>query len=190
MNCVCGYSGKYKTFQDRPNAQCPDCGSLERHRVAYQHLAFFKYTNILHIAPEPIIEKLLRKKGEYTSCGLDSGDDKVDITKMPYTDNQFDFVFCSHVLEHIENDTAAISEINRVLNGEAVIFVPIIGHKTYQDDSFNTPELREKAYGQFDHVRIYGMDIVDRFEATGFKVEVIEHPAMPEPFFHLTSEKQ
>jgi len=37
-----------------------------------------------------------------------------DIENLPYNDNQFDFAYCSHVLEHVSNPGAACKEIMRV----------------------------------------------------------------------------
>ncbi len=37
-----------------------------------------------------------------------------DVTKLPFKDKSFDFSFCSHLLEHVENPGAAINEITRV----------------------------------------------------------------------------
>lgn len=37
-----------------------------------------------------------------------------DITALPFLDNSFDFIFCSHVLEHIDNPEIAIKELMRV----------------------------------------------------------------------------
>jgi SAM-dependent methyltransferase len=38
----------------------------------------------------------------------------VDIEKLPFSDKSFDFVFCSHVLEHTENPGIAMRELCRV----------------------------------------------------------------------------
>jgi len=51
---------------------------------------------------------------------------KGDITRLPFSDGSFDLVICSEVLEHIPEDSKAVSEITRVLKpGEvAVVSVP------------------------------------------------------------------
>lgn len=38
-----------------------------------------------------------------------------DITKMPFKDNAYDLVICSEVMEHIPDETTAVSELIRVL---------------------------------------------------------------------------
>ena len=39
---------------------------------------------------------------------------EVDLEKLPFGDNSYDVVFCSHVLEHMENPGAAMRELMRV----------------------------------------------------------------------------
>lgn len=39
---------------------------------------------------------------------------EVDLEKLPFADKAYDFVFCSHVLEHIDNPGAAMRELMRV----------------------------------------------------------------------------
>jgi SAM-dependent methyltransferase len=48
------------------------------------------------------------------------------LTSLPFKDNSFDCCLCSEVVEHIEEDTVAISELARVLrpNGILLISVP------------------------------------------------------------------
>ena len=108
-------------------------------------------------------------------------DEIIDIQNIPYEDNYFDLIYCSHILEHVPDDRKAIQELYRVLKpgGTALILVPINGiafelpydeNKTLEDERINTDELREKYYGQFDHVRLYGKDFKQRLIESGFKV--------------------
>lgn len=103
--------------------------------------------------------------------------DVVDITNIQYEGNFFDLIICNHVLEHIPDDAKAMSELFRVLkpSGKAIINVPFNKtlEVTLEDEKYNTPELREKYYGQFDYVRLYGKDYVKRLEKAGFYVETV-----------------
>src|SRR5690606_38985645 len=85
-------------------------------------------------------------------------------------------VMLNHVLEHIPDDRAALSELFRILRpgGLAVITVPVVEgwEKTYEDPAIDTPELRELHFGRWDHVRYYGRDLRERIRAAGFEVEV------------------
>ena len=56
-------------------------------------------------------------------------------------------------------------------NGKLIVTVPICwNEKTFEDSEIVSEEDRQKFYGQSDHVRLYGNDIVEKFEQYGFKV--------------------
>ncbi len=167
------------------NRLCPNCLSLERHRLLWLYLknktAFFteKY-KVLHIAPEqPFIKRFKKLPAlSYITADLLSplADVKMDIRNIPFENETFDVVICNHVLEHIDDDLKAMTEIFRVLrkNGFAIVQVPLDSKlsKTYEDFSITSPEEREKIFGQYDHLRIYGLDYPQRLEKAGFKVEI------------------
>lgn len=179
-------------FPPRKNACCPRCASLERHRLLW--LYFNEKTDLfrkdqkvrlLHFAPEETFFNVFsrNKNMEYTPCDIDPTKyrskrgtqvERIDITTIPYGENTFDVVLCNHVLEHIPNDLLAMSELYRVMKkgAWAIVLVPIDLNRnvTYEDFSIQTPEGREEAFGQMDHVRIYGKDYVDRLKKVGFSV--------------------
>lgn len=51
---------------------------------------------------------------------------QASIYSLPYPDNYFEFIICSEVLEHLEDDKKALLELKRVLkkNGTLIITVP------------------------------------------------------------------
>ena len=172
-------------------AGCYKCESSDRDRLVYlymkNHTDIFEDNEkkVLHMAPERIImEKILAtKKGDYRLGDLFTEGytyhervENMDVTKLPLEDNYFDYVLCNHVLEHVPDDVKGMSEIFRVLKsgGNAILQVPMSNKldKTFQDDSITDKQKREEAYGQFDHLRIYGKDYKERLESVGFKVEV------------------
>lgn len=55
--------------------------------------------------------------------------------KFPFRDKQFDYVICSHVMEHVENVDAFVDEINRVAK-KGYLEYPTI----YYDYLYNFPE--------------------------------------------------
>ena len=77
-----------------------------------------------------------------------------DIQNLKLNDSSYDLVLINHVLEHVENDKIALSEIARILktNGRAIITVPgdwkRINTKTFHNLDFN------------GHYRDYGLDII------------------------------
>lgn len=154
---------------------------MERHRLAYlvaTTKVTLDYAAVLHVAPEPPIEKFLRTRAtDYLSVDLfaDHVMAKMDVTSLQLPNECKTLVWISHVLEHVERDDLAISEIHRVLrpSGKAVVQVPIWRTETFEDSSITSEAGRLKAFYQKDHVRLYGLDIVERFERVGFRGTII-----------------
>jgi SAM-dependent methyltransferase len=163
------------------HAWCPVCWSLPRHRLVW--LLFQRKTDlfdprskrVLHIAPEPALSARLRRMPQinYLSADLLNAEAmvKMDLTAIQYPADSFDVVYCSHVLEHIADDRAAIREMRRVLSpsGWALILVPITADVTSETSASEDPIERERLFGQIDHVRRYGRDFASRLEEAGFK---------------------
>ena len=175
----------YGYGKQRPNALSPGTLSLERHRQMWLYLQnetnFFTHKlKVLHIAPEQeFLRKFKKMKNlEYTSADLFSPivDVKADIVDLPFEDNSFDVIICNHVLEHIVDDRKAMSELYRVMKsgGWGIVQVPMRNslEKTYEDFTITDPKERQKHFGQYDHVRWYGMDYFDRLKSVGFEADV------------------
>jgi SAM-dependent methyltransferase len=168
----------------RPDARCPFCGSLERHRLTI--IFFREKTNLfdgqpkdfLHVAPERALKRMFSTAigSGYLTADLMADDvmEKMDITNIQHPEDSFDIIYCSHVLEHVPDDRKAMSEFVRVLRpfGWAVLNVPITADVTYEDPSITDPDERERLFGQHDHVRRYGPDYKNRLEEAGFRVSV------------------
>ena len=166
----------------RADACCPRCGSLERHRFTIfflrekTNLFDGKPRKLLHIAPETAFVQIFAETvgdGYLTADLMAEGVmEKMDITDIQYPENTFDIIYCSHVLEHVPDDRKAMREFHRTLkpNGWAVLNVPIVADKTYEDPSVSDPDERLRLFGQRDHVRGYGPDYEDRLAEAGFKV--------------------
>ena len=173
----------YGRLQSRPNALCPSSLSLERHRLMWLFLKnktnlFTDKLKFLHIAPELCFMDIFKRMEnlEYITGDIESplAKVKMDVLKIPFEENTFDVVFCNHVMEHVEDDIKAMSEIFRVLNpgGWAIIQSPVYPElkKTLEDPSITDPLEREKIYGQNDHMRKYGRDYCNQLRKGGFKV--------------------
>ena len=170
----------------RPNAECPWCGSLERHRLLWMFLQHRtdlfdgRTRSMLHVAPEAVLEAHFRERiGEgYLTADLfdPRAMVRMDITDIERPDDSFDVIYCSHVLEHVSDDRKAMREMRRVLkpDGWAILLVPITDETTFEDPSVTDPKERLRVFGQEDHVRRYGRDYPDRLREAGFDVEVIE----------------
>jgi ubiquinone/menaquinone biosynthesis C-methylase UbiE len=100
----------------------------------------------------------------------------MDLTRLGFASDFFDVILCSHVLEHIDDDRAALRELRRVLKpgGTVVLQHPIRDvQQTLEDPSITSPEERLHHYGQADHVRMYGRDFVDRLAEASFSSQVV-----------------
>ena len=177
------YFFPYGYNKQRKSALCPGTFSLERHRLLWLYLKketdFFNSNNkVLHFAPEQCFHKFFRSFFKnYTTTDLNSPivDIKADICNLPFNDNSFDYILCNHVLEHIYDDEKAMKEIYRVLNknGIAILQVPIDINSNYTHDGrdLDNKQDRNKLFGQYDHLRMYGLDYFKKLKNIGFKVK-------------------
>jgi SAM-dependent methyltransferase len=210
MCCVCGktffrfskYRGGWKAFSaylhnvkwtgsDFDNFWCPFCRSHDRERhliLFFEKLSLWNRlagASVLHFAPEKRLSTRIQECGpeRYVRCDLvpaRDGIEKMDVTAIPYAAASFDWVFCNHVLEHVQDDAKALSEIFRVLKpgGIAILQTPYASglEKTLEDPAeINTDEQRVEFYGQEDHVRLYGRDLFARIREAGFVLELKKH---------------
>ena len=174
----------------RENALSPSTLSLERHRLMWLFLrdetTFFttkEKLKVLHIAPEQCFLDIFKKQKnlDYITSDLESpiADVKADICNLPFKENEFDVVFCNHVLEHIATDEKAMQELYRVLKpgGFGIFQIPQDLNRaiTFEDDSITDKKERAKIFGQYDHVRVYGRDYFNKLRAVGFKVDEVDY---------------
>lgn len=178
-----GSQGKYICR----NALCPRCESHPRHRLVYLYLEKYfkqfkkKHIRCLHVAPEHCLANILKdnKKIHYVSIDIKPGIAKrvENLERLSFLSERFDLIVCLHVLEHVNNDYAAMKELRRVLKntGICIIDVPIDNNRqtTYVDPSVIDPKERVKKFWQYDHVRLYGLDFKKRLEKSGFHVNAI-----------------
>lgn len=168
----------------RENVLCPYDLTLERHRLMWLYLKqesnFFsaEKLNVLHIAPEQCFHKKFKqqKNLNYLTGDLVSpiADIHFDLHNIPLEDNQYDVVFCNHVLEHVDDALQCMKEMYRVMKpgGWGIMQVPQDTNReeTYEDWSITSPEEREKHFWQKDHVRLFGRDYPQWLERAGFTV--------------------
>ena len=172
----------------RENVLAPGTLSLERHRLFWLYLknetTFFSAPlRVLHFAPEQaFVQKFKKQKNlTYTTTDLNSpiADVKADICDLPFKDNSFDFIICNHVLEHIPDDTKAMQELYRVLapSGTAIVQVPYDAKReiTFEDNTITDQSERTRIFGQYDHIRVYGMDYFKKLSSIGFDVNALDY---------------
>jgi SAM-dependent methyltransferase len=180
---LCGFSGYFRPAGHPPryDAECPTCGSRERHRLFGLMLrqdASFGRGRVIHFAPEACLGPLLRERAdEYRSADpiMPGCDLRLDIGAIDLPSGSVDFFIANHVLEHVD-DAKALEEMRRCLvpGGVAAISVPVIeGWKhTYDDPAIAAggEMLRKLHFGHPDHRRMYGADVRQRIARCGFEV--------------------
>ncbi|WP_456440366.1 class I SAM-dependent methyltransferase [Psychroserpens sp.] len=173
-----------RSFIEKNNKDliCPFCGSLARTRRLWSILKTKNSIkgNLLHFSPSRSVYRILKKATTINYYSSDFEDEfladyNFDITQINQENETFDTIICYHILEHIVNDKAAISELFRVLKPNGVIYIqtPFKDGDIYEDYSITSPKEREKHFGQNDHVRIYSAEgLKERLEIAGFKVDI------------------
>ena len=186
---------RFKDDWNRPNALCWRCGAQERHRA--QWLLFARRPQLLaearallHFSPEWCLRRRLGALPglRYVTSDLDPtqpADLRLELTALQLPAGAFDAIICSHVLEHVPDDRAAMRELRRVTapGGFTLVMVPVALDRagTSEDPSVTAPEDRRRLFLQHDHVRLYAPDIADRLRAAGFAVEVVDMAAQLGP---------
>ncbi len=175
---------------DTKNFMCPRCKCNDRERHLFLYATKLglidKFTNakILHFAPERYISQMISesKPLKYIKADLyPSSQDiqKIDMLSIPFEDNTFDFVIANHVLEHVNEVSTALKELNRVLRvgGFAILQTPYspVLYNTFSDPGISSDSARLHLYGQEDHVRLFGRDIFEIIANDGFKSSVSTH---------------
>jgi hypothetical protein len=177
---ICAFDGFFcpTGWPPRPDAQCPQCSSLERHRLFKmwfdEHGQRLAGSKLLHFAPEQSITSFVRPSvEEYVTADLSPGraDLVLNIEEIDQPDTYFDAIICFHILEHVD-DRKALSELHRILKpgGALLLMFPIVEgwNATYENPEITSPDDRFLYFGQANHVRFYGADARNRIRAAGF----------------------
>lgn len=166
------------------------CNAMDRERLIALYIKVFsdkifinKNGIIVDFAPHDSLSRFIKKikpaNYEYRTADkyMDDVNDKVDIQSLPYKDDSVDLFICSHVLEHVDNDRKAMSELFRILkqNGQGILLVPILKNSgnIIENNSVSDPNEQIKLFGGSGHFRLYNRDsFVNRLESAGFRVKL------------------
>jgi SAM-dependent methyltransferase len=174
---------------------CPHCMANDRNRLYVMYFKeriaeFYQEQDqilLLDIAPSAPLSKFidqLEKVVHHTAdLFTENVDFALDITNMPeIASDSYDILVCSHVLEHVADDSKALSELYRVLKpgGWGILMVPIILaiDETDEDPAVIDPAERWRRFGQDDHVRLYSKrGFIQRVQTAGFRLKQlgVEH---------------
>jgi len=194
---VCGWRGRrFKSDIWHKYLNCPKCCASVRQRLfvaALQQIdevsleKLIKNKKILHFAPEKIISSLLRKEAaSYITADFLKADCdlKLNMSNMAeIEDEEYDIVIAFDVLEHVPSYQKALEEVYRILSpkGYGIFTVPQEDDlvKTFEDPGIVTPKGRLEAYGQSDHLRLFGADFSNILANKGFSVTAIDESNFP-----------
>lgn len=180
---LCGWSGRlfYPNTgpgYNEPRSMCPGCLASDRYRSLFELLrlqtsAFEPGSRVVEVAPLRSLEKIFLSQPQldYTSFDIERhAMERGDVTSMRYGDDSVDWFICYHVLEHIPDEKAALSEIHRVLRpgGSALFQVPI-DWAAPATREYPAPDPRDVG-----HVRRHGRDFGKRIADRGFEVVQVE----------------
>ena len=179
---------RYKNTQQE--VICPVCGSLPRHRILVSwcnnHQEELRTARILYFAPE--LGMMLWMKRYHISCttaDLNAAADlKLDIQATGLPDDSYDFIFCNHVLEHVDDFRLALKELYRILKPHGYLICsfpmdPKIEVLEEEEEDISSEE-RIRRFGQYDHKRVFGMKADQLLIEAGFTVERISGKDYPD----------
>ena len=180
---ICGFNMSHFIIQKDGKKICPKCGSLSRTRRLWQLVKpKLENKNILHFSPPKSITQQINKisSTNYITSDFENEFEALknyNIEDIDEANNTYDIIICNHVLEHIENDTKAMTELYRILkpNGECYIQTPFKEGNIFEDATIKSPEDRLKHFGQEDHLRIYSIEgLKNRLQNAKFKVHIMK----------------
>ncbi len=141
---VCRWQGwRFRTFISPeiviPSSICPRCGSFDRHRHLVLGMREWLSQEgkvpgrILGLSLSPAMAYLLAHEGlgRCYRSDLDRTDPRLetdvvaDLTRAGYRDGAFDWVVCSHVLDHVADLAPAVDELCRILAPGGVAWVQV-----------------------------------------------------------------
>jgi SAM-dependent methyltransferase len=82
--------------------------------------------------------------------------------KLPFSDSFFDGVSCSHVLEHLEDGTTAISEFKRILKDKGILLISVPNFsfkRFYTDYTHKRPYPKQALFKLLNDYGFYDIQI-------------------------------
>ncbi len=116
----------------------------------------FRGATAIQFSPDPTLDPTWFSSFELSVYGEG---ESLDIQAIDRPDAAYELVACSHVLEHVADDNAALHELLRIAKPDGLLWLVVpdpFREETTRDWAFPKPE-------KHGHYRVYGADIADRF---------------------------
>ena len=167
--CICGGTtfvpgplGRMAAKKTLP-PRCDTCGSLERHRIVRQvydavPASILGNARALQFADDPAAPRERFKSFELSIYGQKNS---LDMASIDRPNDSYDWVIANHVLEHVQDDSAAVRELRRIVTNEGVIQLTVPSPSS----ALETWDLPEPVPTEFGHWRGYGSDLPLHFGA-------------------------
>lgn len=180
------------SLRRRETGYCPRCNAKARHRRVRLFLQDTGLLDnpiaVLHVAPHRSLGRALRRVRTISYHSIDivsrpGVETLATATALPFGPATFDGVVTVHVLEHLDDDQAAMREMERVVrqDGWVLVNVPCMWEEpTLEVAGITSPAERRRLFGEDDHRRRYGRDLTERLAAAGFDVSVDLAGDLPE----------
>jgi SAM-dependent methyltransferase len=160
-------------------AQCPNCQAVGRDRFLYlclyQRVPYDRRLRVLETSPRlgAGYRDTMARRVRYLASDYDErahkASVKLDLQRLDLADASIDVLITAHVLEHVPDTDASLSEIYRVLSpgGRMLLQVPV-GQAT------TAPPPEPEFHG--DNTPVFwrfGMDLTERLRQHGFQAVVL-----------------
>jgi ubiquinone/menaquinone biosynthesis C-methylase UbiE len=148
---------------------CSKCSSLERHRIARRIFDRLKPNlegkRVLQFSPDPALEQC--KLAELV-VSIWQGANSLDIQAIDVPNGRYDWIYSSHVLNHVPDTSAALREMLRVV-GEGVVVLSVGG------TVFNfATRPSDRQMGQDYQFVLYGTQFADEIASVLPEVAILE----------------
>jgi len=179
--CVlCRWRGeRFDGLAHSESGLCPRCGSIGRDRMLYlsliQRVPRRRGLRMIETSPRlgEKYRQAMGRRADYVTSDYDGrahrGTIKLDLEKIDLPDDSLDVLLTAHVLEHVPDTDAALSEIHRVLRpgGHLLLQIPLLQAVTAPPTE---PEFHEDNTPVFWR---FGLDLTGRLRAHGFTTRLL-----------------
>jgi hypothetical protein len=146
---------------------CTRCRSLERHRVVravFDALPndLLKGTRVLQFSPDPALDR--ERFGQFL-VSVWGGENALDMQAIALPDASYDWVYSSHVMNHVPDDAAALREMLRVVGAGCIVLNvggTVFRYDTIPSEDFMGQDRQYKVYGT-----MYADDVQQVLPETG-----------------------